>query len=97
MVNDDEKLAKELMDLKRKLRDVYSQNDSLNIRVRTVQNNLRDTEADRDQVMLEKKMMLNPRSGKLEAFNVTYAAKVKKSAALVKYEDIPDYEKQAKE
>lgn len=36
MVNDDEKLAKELMDLKRKLRDVYSQNDSLNVRVRTV-------------------------------------------------------------
>lgn len=57
------------MDLKLMLKNVYHQNVDLEAHVRQVESKKRDKESEFDRITMEKKVVLNNRSGKLETLN----------------------------
>jgi len=69
LVHDEAGLAKELADLKSRLKDTMMQNESLGAQLRTTQSKMRDVDAERDKIMLAKRMVVNPVTGQLEPFN----------------------------
>lgn len=92
---DNEKYAKELMDLKLMLKNVYHQNVELEAHVKQVESKKRDKEAEFDRISMEKKVVLNNRSGKLETLNSDPSAG--RITMAKKMMEIPDYEKGVKE
>ena len=75
------------------LKNVYHQNVELESHVKMVESNKRDKEADFDRITMEKKVVLNNRSGKLEAFaGSTFSGKIK-NKLMAMQSQIPDYEK----
>ena len=92
---DNEKYAKELMDLKLMLKNVYHQNVELEAHVKQVESKKRDKEAEFDKISMEKKVVLNNRSGKLETLNSDPSAG--RITMAKKMMEIPDYEKGVKE
>jgi predicted nucleic acid-binding Zn-ribbon protein len=94
-VYDNEKYAKELMDLKLMLKNVYHQNVELEAHVKQVESKKRDKEAEFDRISMEKKVVLNNRSGKLETLNSDPSAG--RITMAKKMMEIPDYEKGVKE
>lgn len=98
LVYDDEKYAKELMDLKLMLKNVYRQNVELESHVRQVESKKRDKESEFDRITMEKKIVLNNRSGKLETLNNAQSAAAGKiTMAQRMMQQIPEYEKSVKE
>lgn len=98
LVYDDEKYAKELMDLKLMLKNVYRQNVELESHVRQVESKKRDKESEFDRITMEKKIVLNNRSGKLETLNNAQSAAAGKiTMAQRMMQQIPEYEKGVKE
>ena len=95
LVYDNEKYAKELMDLKLMLKNVYHQNVELEAHVKQVESKKRDKEAEFDRISMEKKVVLNNRSGKLETLNSDSSAG--RITMAKKMMEIPDYEKGVKE
>lgn len=93
---DDEKLSKELTDLKRYLKDVYNQNMDLQSLIKQTETKRRDKEIELDQTISQKKMVLNPTTGKLESIANLEASKAKMSFGF-KMDDIPEYDKVNKE
>lgn len=63
--------------------------------MKAVESKKRDAEAQLDKIMMDKKMVLNNRTGKLEA--ATFDTTKARLTSGFKLEDIPDYEKAAKE
>jgi hypothetical protein len=57
------------MDLKLMLKNVYHQNVELESHVKQVESKKRDKESEFDRITMEKKVVLNNRSGKLETLN----------------------------
>jgi predicted nucleic acid-binding Zn-ribbon protein len=96
LVYDDEKYAKELMDLRLRLKNVYHQNVELESHVKQVESKKRDKEAEFDRITMEKKVVLNNRSGKLETLDMDLATRARVTMAS-KMMEIPDYDKAAKE
>ena len=62
-VLDEAGLAKELADLKSRLKETMMQNESLGGQLRSTQSKMRDIDAERDKIMLAKKMVVNPVTG----------------------------------
>jgi hypothetical protein len=65
-VFDDERYAKEIMDLKLTLKTIYKQNLDIDSRIKQVESQKRDKEADFDRVTIEKRSVYNNRSQKVE-------------------------------
>ena len=63
---DDERYAKEIMDLKLSLKTIYKQNLDIDSRIKQVESQKRDKEAEFDRVTLEKRSVYNNRSQKVE-------------------------------
>jgi hypothetical protein len=85
------------LDLKLLLKNVYHQNVELESHVKMVESNKRVKEADFDRITMEKKVVLNNRSGKLEAFaGSTFSGKIT-NKLMTMQSQIPDYEKGVKE
>ncbi len=63
---DDERYAKEIMDLKLTLKTIYKQNLDIDSRIKQVESQKRDKEADFDRVTIEKRSVYNNRSQKVE-------------------------------
>lgn len=79
------------------LKNVYHQNVELESHVKMVESNKRVKEADFDRITMEKKVVLNNRSGKLEAFaGSTFSGKIT-NKLMAMQSQIPDYEKGVKE
>ncbi len=99
LVYDNEKYAKELMDLKLMLKNVYRQNVELESHVRQVESKKRDKESEFDRITMEKKVVLNNRSGKLETLNNAQSAGGSKITTMAQrmMQQIPEYEKGVKE
>jgi hypothetical protein len=57
------------MDLKLMLKNVYHQNVELESHVKHLESKKRDKESEFDRITMEKKVVLNNRSGKLETLN----------------------------
>lgn len=84
------------MDLKLMLRNVYHQNVELESHVKQVESKKREKEAEFDRITMEKKIVLNNRSGKLETLN-TDSQSAGRITMAKKMMQIPDYEKGVKE
>jgi hypothetical protein len=65
-VFDDERYAKEIMDLKLTLKTIYKQNLDIDSRIKQVESHKRDKEADFDRVTIENRSVYNNRSQKVE-------------------------------
>lgn len=63
---DDERYAKEIMDLKLTLKTIYKQNLDIDSRIKQVESHKRDKEADFDRVTIENRSVYNNRSQKVE-------------------------------
>ena len=83
------------MDLKLMLKNDYLQNVELEAHVKQVESKKRDKEAEFDRISMEKKVVLNNRSGKLETLNSDPSAG--RITMAKKMMEIPDYEKGVKE
>ena len=77
------------------LKNVYHQNVELEAHVKQVESKKRDKEAEFDRISMEKKVVLNNRSGKLETLNSDSSAG--RITMAKKMMEIPDYEKGVKE
>lgn len=77
------------------LKNVYHQNVELEAHVKQVESKKRDKEAEFDRISMEKKVVLNNRSGKLETLNSDPSAG--RITMAKKMMEIPDYEKGVKE
>lgn len=75
--------------MKLKLKTVYQQNVQLDAHVRSVESQKREKESEFDRVTLSKRSVLNNRTGKLEAIDLSKKGGI--SAKIL--EDIPEYEK----
>jgi len=84
------------MDLRLRLKNVYHQNVELESHVKQIESKKRDKEAEFDRITMEKKVVLNNRTGKLEALELDAANKVRVTIAS-KMMEIPDYDKAAYE
>ena len=67
---DDERYAKEIMDLKLTLKTIYKQNLDIDSRIKQVESQKRDKEADFDRVTIEKRSVYNNRSQKVELLDL---------------------------
>lgn len=67
---DDERYAKEIMDLKLTLKTIYKQNLDIDSRIKQVESQKRDKEADFDRVTIEKRSVYNNRSQKVELLDM---------------------------
>ena len=98
LVNDDEKLDKELMDLKRRLREINLENLKVQGNLKLIERKQRLKEADLDRIMQEKGLVQY--NGRLEANESS--ANIKGSSKLgvnmgMRLEDIPNYDNLATE
>jgi hypothetical protein len=84
------------MDLKLMLKNVYHQNVELESHVKQVESKKREKEAEFDRITMEKKIVLNNRSGKLETLN-TDSQSAGRITMAKKMMQIPDYEKGVKD
>ena len=83
------------MDLKLRLKNVYTQNIDLEGHIKQSESKKRDKEAEFDRISMEKKVVLNNRTGKLE--NLSMGQSSAKFTMAKQMLEIPDYENGAKE